>query len=45
MLDPDAIYGALDDAVRRGEISEKEAREEYFAAEEEAAMEIRERWA
>ena len=44
MSNADRIYDRLDRAIERGEITDTEAREEYFAAEEEAAEHQREEW-
>ena len=44
MSNSDRIYDRLDRAIERGEITDAEAREEYFAAEEEAAEQLREDW-
>lgn len=42
MTDLDWLYGALDRAIEREEVTESEARAEWFAAEEEAAREAAE---
>ena len=40
----DRIYDRLDRAIERGEMTEREAREAYLDAEEEAAEQLREDW-
>jgi hypothetical protein len=43
VADLDRLYGVLDRAIERGDISEAEARAEWFEAEAEAARESAER--
>ncbi len=44
MSKADEVYSQLERAIERGEITEAEARNEYFAAEEEAMELEREEW-
>jgi len=40
----DQVYSQLERAIERGDITEAEARNEYFAAEEEDMEQAREEW-
>ena len=44
MTDQERLASRLDDAIERGEITEAEARDEWFAARDEAAHELMEQW-
>ena len=44
MIDPDRLAARLEAALERGEITDEEARDEWFAARDEALREAEEEW-